>query len=341
MNTSRSHVFISHASKNFRIADDIRRRLENLEIGCWIAPRDIPPGSSYGEMITSAIQNCVAVVLVLTDEANASKAVANELEMAFRHQRVIIPVRMKMIEPSSSIAFFVNNTQWVDALHTPLKRRVGEIARIVKAVLDGVPPSPPPPENRSLLGSLERRIEGMIRYKLLTVVSIVSLLAILGAAGALNSSRVISRLDADHAAVQRDPATFGLVTVSAMSEGGPGRDKFLLQATTYVNLKDPAAARVAWKAAWSGPGAVNQRLDVTMANGLTAPGAETLSLTLPVQATALFFCMTALHPTLGTPHTARWDFDIDASRPTVSIRRAGPPRLTESSTEDCQTRNSI
>ena len=97
MTISLSKVFISHASKNFKLADEIRARLEFLGIDCWIAPRDIPPGASYGEEITKALKECVAVVFVLTEQANASKAVANELEMAFRFQRLIVPVRIQPI----------------------------------------------------------------------------------------------------------------------------------------------------------------------------------------------------------------------------------------------------
>jgi hypothetical protein len=77
---SSAKVFVSHASRNFRAADDLRARLEELGIPCWIAPRDIPAGSSYGEEITAAIQSAVAVVLILTEEADASRGVASELE---------------------------------------------------------------------------------------------------------------------------------------------------------------------------------------------------------------------------------------------------------------------
>jgi len=336
MNTSRSPVFISHASKNFKIADDICQRLEALGIDCWIAPRDIPPGSSYGEAITEAIQSCTAVVLVLTDEANLSKAVANELEMAFRHQRVIIPVRLKMVEPASSIAFFVNNTQWVDAFYTPLKQRVEDIARIVQAARDGVPPTPPPLERKTLLGSLERQVEGMIRYKFLTLAIVVAVLAVMGGLGVLSTSKVLSRMDADQAAMDSDPSTYGLVTVVPTSDGGPGLKEIQLQATAYMNLKDPEKAQVIWDGFWSYSGVTTQRLDVSTFNGLKAPGARQLTLTLPAQVLNLRFCMTASHPASGVLHTARWDFLIDATATTISVARTGATRLRPTSPQDCQ-----
>lgn len=175
-----SKIFISHASLNFRLADEIRSLLEGHDIPCWIAPRDIPAGSSYAEQITLAIKNASALVIVLTEEANISRAVANELEMAFRYQKVIIPVRLRQIQPADSIALFINNAQWVDAFHTPLKQRVREIARIVNALAAGLPFPAAEPERRTLLGALERRIETFFRYKAITLATAVLLFAVLG-----------------------------------------------------------------------------------------------------------------------------------------------------------------
>jgi hypothetical protein len=189
-----SRVFISHASKNFAVADEIRRRLEALNVPCWIAPRDVPPGASYGEEIVSAIQNCLAVVFVLSDEANKSKAVANELELAFRYQRVIIPVRFKLVEPASSLAFFINNTQWVDIRDTPLRQRVHEIARLLDAVRYGHLPPAPRPENKTLFGSLERSIEGVFRYKYLSLTIVLTLIIGSGLVGMLQSGRTLTDL---------------------------------------------------------------------------------------------------------------------------------------------------
>lgn len=327
-------VFISHASRNHRIADDVRARLEALGIGCWIAPRDIPPGASYGEQITGAIQNCAALVLILTEEANASRAVANELEMAFRHQRVIIPVRLKPIEPASSLAFFVNNAQWVDACQTPLKLRVHEIARIVRAVASGSAPPAPAPEQKTVFGSLERRIEGMVRYKLLTLGVVLALVAALGSGGAVLSGKTLSRLQAEQDLIAADPSTYGLVNLTGASEAAAGKT-IQLQATAYLNLKEPTQAGATWRAYWRGPDGSAQAIDVGAIQALRAPGAQRLDVTVPGQARTVVFCLTAKHPSLGEPHTASWAFDVNTAGGTTAIARAAPPRLVPASAQDC------
>ena len=50
-------VFISHSSKDANIANAICNTLEANNIKCWIAPRDIRPGSDWAESINNAIEN--------------------------------------------------------------------------------------------------------------------------------------------------------------------------------------------------------------------------------------------------------------------------------------------
>ncbi|QBQ99515.1 toll/interleukin-1 receptor domain-containing protein [Paraburkholderia pallida] len=175
-------VFISHASKNFNIADQLRSLLEAQRVSCWIAPRDIPAGGQYGTEIVKAIHDCSIVVLVLTEEANRSKAVANEIERAFGNEKVIVPVRLRDIKPSAELEFFVSNAQWVDAMDSPLKSRVNEIIAIVQAVEMRKPVAPPAPERKTFAGTLERALERALRHKMLSAVTGFAVLAGLGLA---------------------------------------------------------------------------------------------------------------------------------------------------------------
>lgn len=333
---SNKHVFISHASKNLRIADDIRRRLEGLGLSCWIAPRDIKPGASYGEEIVSAIETCLAVVLVLTDEANESRAVANELELAFRAERVIIPVRLSPVSPASSLAFYVNNAQWVDVFHSPLKHRVKEIARLLVAVRDGGSPIAPAPENKSLLGKVERHIEGAIRHKLLTLGLALVVIAALATTAILISGETLLMLEAEQDKIDGDPATFGLVTLAAKPARESSPPTFEFTAWTYVNIKDPVASAMSWEAFARLGSAGSSPIDLTPTTNLQAPAAQMITFEMPAQVTSVVFCMTAEHPTRSGKYTARWDFDVLRSGDAVSINRAQAPRMAPTTDGDCQ-----
>ncbi len=175
-------VFISHASKNFKIADEVRSLLEERGISCWIAPRDIPPGGKYGTLIVEAIANCTVVVLLLTDEANKSLPVENEIELAFKNQKTIVPIRLRDIKPSKGLEFFVSNAQWVDAFVSPLKSRVDQIINIVHALELNKPLPGIQLEVPTFLGRTERQLERALRHKVLSMSVAFSVLALLGGA---------------------------------------------------------------------------------------------------------------------------------------------------------------
>jgi hypothetical protein len=175
-------VFISHASANFSLADEIRALLEDRGIPCWIAPRDILGTRAYFEEIVHGIKECAVTLLLLTDEANQSEAVAREIERSFAYQKPILPLRLKRIKPSAKLEFIVASCQWVDAFDTPLKRRIEQVVNIVRAVEQGTPPPAPAPEQKTWSGSLERSLEQSLRHKMLSSVVAFLLLAMIGLA---------------------------------------------------------------------------------------------------------------------------------------------------------------
>ena len=66
-------LFISHSSEDAETALALVADFENRNIACWVAPRDIPMGSSYHEEIVQAIENSRAVLLLFSSAANKSE----------------------------------------------------------------------------------------------------------------------------------------------------------------------------------------------------------------------------------------------------------------------------
>ena len=108
-------VFISYSSQNKEAAKAVCHILEQNEIRCWIAPRDIPPGSEYGDFIDDAIK-CSKVVVVLFSETAASSVwVKGELNIAFEEQKVIIPFRLDNTPLKGQNRVILNHKHWIDA----------------------------------------------------------------------------------------------------------------------------------------------------------------------------------------------------------------------------------
>lgn len=108
-------VFISYSSQNKEAAQAICHTLEQNEIKCWMAPRDIPPGSEYGDLIDEAIKSSTVVVVLFSETAATSLWVKGELNIAFEEQKVIIPFRLDKTPLQGQNRVILNQKHWIDA----------------------------------------------------------------------------------------------------------------------------------------------------------------------------------------------------------------------------------
>lgn len=108
-------IFISYSSKQKSIADGVCHYLEENGFKCWMAPRDIPVGSEYGDLIEEAIKTCKAVVLVFSEAASISKWVKGEINVAFSEDKPILPFRVDETEIKGGFRVMLNQMHWIDA----------------------------------------------------------------------------------------------------------------------------------------------------------------------------------------------------------------------------------
>ena len=64
-------VFVSYSAADRAPASSVVEGLESRGIRCWVAPRDIPAGSEYGEEIVEAIKSCRILVLIFSARQTA------------------------------------------------------------------------------------------------------------------------------------------------------------------------------------------------------------------------------------------------------------------------------
>jgi uncharacterized RDD family membrane protein YckC len=143
-------VFISYAYEDKLIADAICAKLEQNQVRCWIAPRDIAPGEKLAGAIVSAIDRSNLIVVVFSRRADESNIVRNEIERAFTHEKIIIPFRIEDVQPSDELQYFIGSRHWLDAITPPLEehlnRLLDSVSRIIRekgpSVREGSPLSP-------------------------------------------------------------------------------------------------------------------------------------------------------------------------------------------------------
>jgi hypothetical protein len=130
-------VFISHSSANKRAADAACAMLEARGIKCWIAPRDIRPGSDWGESIVGAIEQSRVMLLLLSKQANSSPQIRREVEQAVNRSVVILPVRLENVVPGRSLEFFLSTSHWMDAFPPPFESHLENLSRTVHQIVFG------------------------------------------------------------------------------------------------------------------------------------------------------------------------------------------------------------
>jgi len=138
-------VFISYSSKDKAAADAACARLESRGVRCWIAPRDVLPGSNYGASIIDAIQGSQLMVLVLSANANASNHIPKEVERAVSRGLTILPFRIEDVAPGKALDLFIGSVHWLDALTKPLDAHLDRLAETVLKFLPERPAVVPPP----------------------------------------------------------------------------------------------------------------------------------------------------------------------------------------------------
>ena len=111
--SSRS-VFISYASPDSLVAEKVCAALEAAGILCWIAPRDVVPGTQYADGIVGAIDESRILVLIVSKEALASAHVGRELERAASKRHPIIALGVDTAPLTRAFEYFLNQSQWIE-----------------------------------------------------------------------------------------------------------------------------------------------------------------------------------------------------------------------------------
>jgi hypothetical protein len=151
-------VFLSYSTKDKTASEAVCAALERRGIAVWMAPRDIPPGSSYAASIVEAIDSARVLVLVFSAAANDSQDIEREVQRADAKRLKIVPFRIEDVEPKASLAYFLPSRQYLNAFTPPMEARYDELSEVVRRIAPSQPspspsgdvkPLPPPSPHRS------------------------------------------------------------------------------------------------------------------------------------------------------------------------------------------------
>lgn len=201
-------IFISYVEEDGEIASQVCNALELGGVRCWIAPRNIVPGRTWGAAIIEAITVSRAMVLVFSSRTNVSRQVARELERADNKGIRIVPFRIEDVPPSGDLEYFLGSIQWFDAFEGPLEvhlRRLTEtLQTLVQEMENATQPNNNGLQEKALTGmSAEQRVLDAALSKRVPVEKPTELVAMFRC---LNSEglKAILQVDDDYSVGQED-----------------------------------------------------------------------------------------------------------------------------------------
>jgi TolB-like protein len=166
-------VFISYASHDTSLAQKACSALEAAGSPCWIAPRDVVPGTHYADGIVRALDESTVLVLILSEQAVASAHVGRELERAASKHHPIIALRIDTAPLTPAFEYFLNESQWIKV---GAEGTDGAIAKLVDAVRRHLNPTAPAEPSSHTDRPAASRAAGELR-KRWTVAAAVAIVA--------------------------------------------------------------------------------------------------------------------------------------------------------------------
>lgn len=179
MSITAHDVFVSYSQQDKAVADAVVARLEQDGSRCWIASRDILPGTSWGEAIVDAIAASRVMVVVMSGNTNRSRQVVREVERAVAGEVIIVPFRIEQVDPTGALAYFLAAEHWLDAITPPMERHIQRLSRTVQALLAHEPVAHEDLDKPPIALSRRRRSRRAVAFIAGLAAAVIGLLVVL------------------------------------------------------------------------------------------------------------------------------------------------------------------
>jgi hypothetical protein len=129
-------VFVSYSTKDKGITDSIVAALEQNQIRCWYAPRDIRPSEDWGNAISNAIEECNIFLIIFSGNSNHSRRVLDELNVAIAQEITILPFRIEKLEPDGAMRLHLSSRHWLDAYDPSWQSHLKKLITTISSYLE-------------------------------------------------------------------------------------------------------------------------------------------------------------------------------------------------------------
>jgi len=129
-------VFVSYSTIDKTITNTIVASLEQNQIRCWFAPRDIKPSEDWGRAISNAIEESNIFLIIFSGNSNRSQHVLDELNLAMSQEIPILPYRIENLEPDGAMRLHLSSRHWLDAYDSSWETHIKKLVLTVSSHLE-------------------------------------------------------------------------------------------------------------------------------------------------------------------------------------------------------------
>jgi hypothetical protein len=126
-------TFISHSRKDEPTAVLVYDGLVARGVNCWISCNDVRPGRNYQDEIAGALDDCSAVILIWSANANSSPEIQKEIGLAAQNNILVIPLKIDNSMPTRGFKYNLVTTQWTE-LFPGFENTLDKISRDIKQI---------------------------------------------------------------------------------------------------------------------------------------------------------------------------------------------------------------
>ena len=109
------YLFLSYSSTDHLAAFAVADALTAEGVQVWMDRSGLSGGALWATEIARAIRSCTLFAVLCTPASIASRNVRQELQLAWDHDRTILPVLLEPVEFPDDVAYFLHGRHWIDA----------------------------------------------------------------------------------------------------------------------------------------------------------------------------------------------------------------------------------
>lgn len=288
-------AFISHASDDAGLAQELCARLESHGVKCWIAPRDITPGKPYSSEIVHGIEATDALILLATPKAVDSANVLNELEQAHRLHKVLLTVMVGRPQITRQLSYYIARLHWIEASGTSVSGLADRLAQALEGTTQWEAIASRPSLARWFLYGLWRRF----------LVPVLSAAVVISLAFLVAVHIIRGRLEADY-------RSLGWVTLDGARIAADG--PISVGARVWIGNDQAPLNEVSLQGALMLKDQSIHRIELLgKQNPLQSAEGEALQFSVPPETSQLTTCLTVPSANLGAPYRVTQSFSVMAS----------------------------